>query len=428
MGLIRAFRGAVSTTLADQWKEYIYCDALSQEILVAKGRTKAGFFSSNRKRSENIISDGSKIAVNEGQAMLIVENGRVLDVCTEPGGFVFESGTEPSLFCEGSEGVRATFQTMAERFGYGGQPANDQRVYYVNLKEIMDNKVGIGDVPFRDSEFGFTIKLKGYGTYTFRIADPLLFFTNVCANVKDTFPKLAISEQLRTEVQQAMQPALGRVAMRGIPYDQITLYMKDIVTELNTELCGQWMKLRGMEMTSMSLASLRPDEESAKKINQFQESRVYTNAGMMGARLGTAQANAMETAAGNTAGAFSGYVGMGMAQQAGGMNPSELYRMGQMQQNAQGQQPQGMAQPSGQPPQSAAQNAQGQKPQEGWTCSACGTLNRGKFCMECGAKKPSGAPLYQCDKCGWQPEDPMHPPKFCPECGDRFDENDRIQQ
>lgn len=419
MGLIKAFRGAVSSTLADQWKEYIYCDSLNPEILAAKGHTKTGFFGSNKKKSSNVISDGSKIVVNEGQAMLIVENGRVVDVSTEPGGFIFQSGTEPSVFCEGFENIRSTFDTMIERFGYGGQAANDQRVYYVNLKEIMNNKVGVGEVPFRDSEFGFTIKLKGYGTYSFRIADPVAFFTNVCANVQETFPRLAIQEQLRTEMQQAMQPALGRVAQQGIPYDQITLHTKEIVEALNQELQESWYRLRGIELVSAAIASLRPDEESASKINQFQESRVYTNASMMGARLGTAQAEAMEKAAGNTAGAFAGYMGVGMAQSAGGMNAGDLYRMGQ-QQAAQSQM--GAGNP-------AVQNQTGagnQAAQQGWTCPACGTVNQGKFCMECGAKKPAGAFVYKCDKCGWVPQDPAHPPKFCPECGDRFDEGDIV--
>lgn len=413
MGLIKAFRGAVSSTLADQWKEYIYCDSLNSEILAAKGHTKAGIFSGNKKKSSNVISDGSKIVVNDGQAMLVVENGRIVDVSTEPGGFIFQTGTEPSVFCEGFENIRSAFDTMLERFGYGGQAANDQRVYYVNLKEIMNNKVGVGDVPFRDSEFGFTVKLKGYGTYSYRIADPVVFFANVCANVKETFPRLAIQEQMRTEMQQAIQPALGRVALQGVAYDQITLYTKEIVEALKQELAEQWMNLRGIELVSIAIASLRPDEESANKINQFQESRVYTNASMMGARLGSAQANAMEKAAGNPAGAFSGYMGMGMAQNAGGMNAGELYRMGQ-QQAAQGQGPQGQG------------VMPGQGPQQGWNCPSCGTLNQGKFCMECGAKKPAGALLYRCDKCGWTPEDPTHPPKFCPECGDRFDEGDVV--
>ena len=410
MGLIKAGAGALGTSLADEWKEFIYCDSLDQDILMRKGQARAGKRSSNTKRDENIISDGSKIAVNEGQAMLVVENGKVVDFCAEPGAYIYQTGAEPSVFDTGFSGIRETLAKIGGRFTYGGQPYNDQRVYFINVKEIFNNKIGFGDVPFRDSEFNFTIRLKGFGSYTFKITNPVLFYTNVCANAPGIYPKSQLLPQMRTEIQQAIQPALGNVALKGIAYDQITLHTKEVAELLNEEMGREWRDLRGIEIISFAMASIKPDEESADKINQFQEARFYTNPSLMGARIGTAQANAMEGAANNQAGAMAGFMGMGMASQAGA-NAATLMAMGQQSQETPAQ-PQAPVAPA------AAS--------EGWKCPSCGSVNQGKFCAECGAKKPAGASLFRCDKCGWQPPDPSRPPKFCPECGDRFTEDDQV--
>lgn len=435
MGLIKAGIGALGGTLADQWKEYIYCDSMSGDVLMEKGQVKIMDRSSNTRRNDNIITDGSKIAVNEGQFMMIVENGKVVDFSAEAGAFIYRTGTEPSMLDSGWKGLKESFKKVGKRFTFGGQPENDQRVYFVNIKEILDNKVGVGDVPFRDSEFGFTMMLKGYGTYSYRITDPIMFYTNVCANVKDRFMRQDIDGQLKTEVQHNLQPALGKIALKGIPYDQLPLYTKEIAAELNQELTAEWVERRGISVVSVALASITPDEESAKKIAQFQESRVYTNANMMGARLGTAQATAMEKAASNSAGAMTGFMGMGFAQQAGGMNGAALYQMGQNQQGpSQPEPPKGNGQEGWTCPACGKAGNKGKfcaecgakRPEEGWVCPKCGATNKGKFCGECGEKKPAGERLYQCDKCGWKPEDPAHPPKFCPECGDPFDEGDVV--
>ena len=384
MGLIRAFGGAARTTLADQWKEFIYCDAMSADVLMQKGQARIGEHSSNTKRSENIISDGSKVAINEGQCMLIVENGRIVDFCAEPGEYLYQMGTEPSMLDSGWHGLKESFKKVGKRFTFGGQPENDQRVYYINTKEIMGNKVGVGEVPFRDSEFGFTIMLKGYGTYSYRITDPIMFYANVCGNVQDTFRRSQIDEQLKTEVQHNLQPALGKIALKGIAYDQLPLYTNEIADQLNQELTEDWVQNRGISVVSVALASITPDAESAKKIAQFQESRVYTNTRMMGARLGGAQANAMENASKNEAGAMTGVMGLGMAQQAGGANVASFFE-------------------NSPEPAPAAAN--------GWSCPACGSKNTGNFCQNCGAKKPEGGETWTC-ACGTASQG-----KFCPNCG-----------
>ncbi len=384
MGLIKAFGGAARTTLADQWKEFIYCDAMSADVLMQKGQARIGEKSSNTKRSENIISDGSKVAVNEGQCMLIVENGRIVDFCAEPGEYLYQTGTEPSMLDSGWHGLKESFKKVGKRFTFGGQPENDQRVYYINTKEIMGNKVGVGEVPFRDSEFGFTIMLKGYGTYSYRITDPIMFYVNVCGNVQDTFRRSQIDEQLKTEVQHNLQPALGKIALKGIAYDQLPLYTNEIADQLNQELTEDWVQNRGISVVAVALASITPDAESAKKIAQFQESRVYTNTRMMGARLGGAQANAMENASKNDAGAMTGFMGLGMAQQAGGANVASFFE-------------------NSLEPAPAAAN--------GWSCPACGSKNTGNFCQNCGAKKPEGGETWTC-ACGTASQG-----KFCPNCG-----------
>lgn len=384
MGLIKAFGGAARTTLADQWKEFIYCDAMSADVLMQKGQARIGEKSSNTKRSENIVSDGSKVAVNEGQCMLIVENGRIVDFCAEPGEYLYQTGTEPSMLDSGWHGLKESFKKVGKRFTFGGQPENDQRVYYINTKEIMGNKVGVGEVPFRDSEFGFTIMLKGYGTYSYRITDPIMFYANVCGNVQDTFRRSQIDEQLKTEVQHNLQPALGKIALKGIAYDQLPLYTNEIADQLNQELTEDWVQNRGISVVAVALASITPDAESAKKIAQFQESRVYTNTRMMGARLGGAQANAMENASKNDAGAMTGFMGLGMAQQAGGANVASFFE-------------------NSLEPAPAAAN--------GWSCPACGSKNSGNFCQNCGAKKPEGGETWTC-ACGTASQG-----KFCPNCG-----------
>ncbi len=382
MGLIKAALDSINTTLADQWKEYIYCDAMDADILIKKGEVRITG-GSNTKRSDNIITNGSKIAVNEGQFMLIVENGKVVDFTSEPGAYTYNTGTEPSLFDSGFSGLADSFKKVGKRFTYGGQPENDQRVYFVNTKEIMNNKIGIGNVPFRDSEFNFTVKIMGYGTYSYKITDPLMFYANVCANVKDSFSKLTIEDQLKSEVQESLQPALGRIALKGIAYDQLPIFTKEIGDEVNKELTAEWNELRGISVVSVAFASITVDEESSKKINQFQESRVYTNPQMLGSRLGTSQANAMEAAASNSSGAMQGFLGMGMAMQQGGMNAAQLFEMN-------GNQAQTVSADS-------------------WKCE-CGAENTGKFCTECGKPKPVSN-IWRCE-CGTE-----NTGKFCTECG-----------
>lgn len=414
MGLIKAALGAARGTIADQWKEYFYCDAMESDVLVRKGQKRVSGLFGNRSGSDNIITEDSVIAVADGQCMMIVENGRVVDVCAEPGEYIYNGDSSPSIFCGSlGEGIRRTFDEMARRFTYGGEAGRDQRVYYFNTKEIMGNKYGTPvPVPFRvvDQSIGLDvdISIRCNGEYSYRIADPILFYTNVCGNVAGYYERFEMDAMLKTELLTALQPAFAKISELGIRYSALPAHTLELADALNDVLSRKWRELRGIVITSFGVNTVSASREDEEMIKQIQKSAVMRDPTMAAAALAGAQADAMRAAASNSAGAMAGFMGMNMAGATGGMNIQQLYSMGQKNTEDSMQQKAGM-----------------QNTAEGWRCS-CGTLNRGKFCMECGAKRPSGVPVYRCDKCGWQPENPEKPPKFCPECGDAFDESDRI--
>ena len=441
MGLIKALSGAVGGTLADQWKEFFYCDALSSDTLMIKGEKRVSGRSSNTKGNDNIISNGSGIAVADGQCMMIVEQGKIVEVCAEPGEYTYDKSTEPSIFTGPlGKGIIDTFKTIGKRFTYGGDTGKDQRVYYFNTKELIDNKFGTPNpIPFRvvDRNIGLDIdvSVRCSGVYSYKIADPLLFYTNVCGNVEKAYTRDTIDGQLKTECISALQPAFGRPSELGLRPNQIVAHNTDLENAMNSALSAKWGELRGLQVVSIALGSVTLPEEDAELIKKAQHAAILRDPSMGAATLVGAQAEAMKAAAANENGAMMGFMGLGMATQAGGMNAQNLYQMGQQ---ARQQQPQAPAAPASAPADawkcSCGATVTGKfctecgakKPEDGWTCPSCGaTGNKGKFCSECGTKKPEGAPLFRCDKCGWEPEDPAHPPKFCPECGDIFDDNDK---
>ena len=441
MGLIKAGIGALGGTLADQWKEFFYCEAMAKEVLVTKGQKRISGRSSNTKASDNIISNGSGVAVADGQCMLIVEQGKVVEVCAEPGEFTYDSSTEPSIFAGSlGESIKQTFKTIGKRFAYGGDTGKDQRVYYINTKELIDNKFGTPNpIPFRvvDNKIGLDIdvSVRCSGVYSYKIADPLLFYTNVCGNVESEYTRDELDGQLKTEFISALQPAFGKLSDLELRPNQIVTHNTELENAMNTALSAKWGELRGLKVVSIALGSVTLPDEDAELIKQAQRTAIMRDPTMAAATLVGAQADAMKTAAGNSAGAMTGFMGMGMAMNAGGgMNAQDLFAMGQQKQAQQPQAAAAVAPAAGAWTCKCGATATGRfcpecgspKPADadGWTC-ACGAVNKGKFCQNCGAKKPAGAPLYRCDKCGWQPEDPAHPPKFCPECGDPFDDSDR---
>ena len=444
MGLIKAGMGALGGTLADQWKEFFYCESMPKEVLVTKGQKRTTGRSSNTKGNDNIISNGSGIAVADGQCMIIVEQGKVVEVCAEPGEFTYDTSTESSIFSGNlGESIKETFKTVGKRFTYGGDTGKDQRIYYFNTKEILENRFGTANpVPFRvvDSKIGLDIdvSIRCSGVYSYKIVDPLLFYSNVCGNVEQEYSREELDSTLKTEFISALQPAFGRLSEMELRPNQIVTHNTDLENAMNTALSEKWGALRGLKVVSIALGSVTLPDEDAELIKQAQRTAIMRDPTMAAATLVGAQADAMKTAAGNEAGAMTGFMGMGMAMNAagGGMNAQNLFAMGQQQQAQQAAQtPQPTPAPQAAPAAGGWKCACGttvtgnfcpncgtKRPaeDEGWTCS-CGAVNKGKFCTNCGAKKPAGAPLYRCDKCGWEPEDPKNPPRFCPECGDIFD-------
>ena len=456
MGLIKAGIGALGGVLADQWKEFFYCEALDMDTLMVKGSKRVGGRSSNTKGSDNIISNGSGIAVADGQCMIIVEQGKVVEVCAEPGEYTYDTSTEPSIFAGSfGESLKNTFKAIGKRFTYGGDTGKDQRVYYFNTKEIMDNKFGtpspiIFEVTNRRIGMSRTVNVRCNGVYSYVISDPLLFYTKVAGNVEYAFTRDQIDNQLKTEFVSALQPAFGALAELELRPAQLPAKANELKKAMNEALQADWLD-RGISVEKIALNPITLNPEDMKKIQEMEDAATMgSNPFMMAGRMTAATANAMETAAANEGGAMNGFIGMNMAGGAmgGGFNAAQqFYAMGQQQQaipnpalvnNPASAMPVNQATPAAREKDSwqcsCGMVATGKfcpecgakRPEvSGWVC-ACGATNTGKFCSECGAKKPAGVPQYRCDKCGWQPEDPTKAPKFCPECGDPFDSGDLI--
>ena len=437
MGLIKAALGSVGSVLADQWKEYFYCDSMASNVLVTKGKKRTSSRNSNTKGSDNIISNGSVIAVNEGQCMMIVEQGKIVEFAAEAGEYTWNASSEPTIFQGGLEGLERSWETLKRRFAFGGDTAKDQRVYFFNLKELVGNKYGTpAPIPFRvvDNNIGLDmdVSIRCNGEYSYKITDPMLFYKNVCGNVSQDYTRDQLDSQLKSEFLTALQPAFARISAQGIRYSALPGHTMELAQAMNEVLSGKWGATRGLAIVAVGVNSVTASAEDEATIKELQKSAVFRNTNMAAAHMVQAQAEAMKTAAGNKNGAMMGFMGMNMAQSAGGFNAASLFQMGQ-------QQP---AAPAPAAPAAPAAGANtwkcscgavntgkfcvecgASKPADGWVCS-CGAVNKGKFCSECGAKKPASEPLYRCDKCGWEPEDPKHPPKFCPECGDKFDDED----
>ncbi len=417
MGLISAALSSASGVLSDQWKEYFYCDALPNNVLAVKAAKRSN--TRGNKGSDNVISNGSVIAVADGQCMVIVDQGKVVDLCAEPGEYVYDMSSEPSLFCGSlASNIKEVFKNIGKRFTFGGEIPKEQRVYYFNTRELTGNKYGTpSPVPFRvvDRNIGLDvdISIRCFGEYSIRLTNPILFYTNVCGNVASQYTTDQLDGQMKTELLTALQPAFAQLSEAGIRYSALPGHTLELADALNDVLSNKWRDLRGIEIVSFGVSSVKASEEDEAMIKELQRNAAFRDPTMAAAHLVGAQAAAMQDAAKNANGAAMGFMGMDMAQQAGGFNAQSLYQMGQQQAV---QQPVQQAAPAAKPASGGAN----------WFCPECGTPNKGKFCTECGTKKPAGVPQYRCDKCGWEPSDPTKPPKFCPECGDPFGDEDIV--
>ena len=423
MGLISTALGSVGSTLKDQYKEYFYCDSLSEKVLVTKGQPRNG------KGSDNIISNGSVVAVADGQAMMIVDQGKIAEFCAEPGEFVYDESTEPSIFSGPlGEGILNTFKTMGRRFTFGADTGKDQRVYYVNTKEIIGNKYGTqSPVPFRvvdeRARIDIDISIRCNGEYSYRICDPMLFYTNVCGNVTGDYTRDKIDSMLKTELLTALQPAFAKISLNGVRYSQLPAHTMELSDALNEILSEKWQQIRGLEIVSFGINTVSADPEDEKMLKDMQRNAAYTDSTYANAALVGAKASAMQAAASNTNGAVMGFMGMNAAMGADQSTNAFLAQQGSAPAAAVAQ---NVAPAAGSWTCSCGQTNTGKfcsacgnpkpAPAGAWTCS-CGTQNNGKFCSNCG--KPAPAAEVVCTKCGFKP-DPASVPKFCPECGTPF--------
>ncbi len=402
MGLIRAALGAAGGVIADQWKEYFYCEAIPADILALKGSKKVSGRSSNVNGEDNIISNGSVIAIADGQCMIIVEQGKVVDFCAEPGEFTYDQSTEPSLLDGGRLGdnIVAVFKNIGKRFTFGGEAPKDQRIYYFNTKEIIGNKYGTpSPVPFRvvDERAGLDIdiSIRCFGEYSFRLTNPLLFYTNVCGNVTKAYSRGELEGQMKTELLTALQPAFAKISEMGIRYSALPGHADDLANVLNEVLSAKWRDLRGIEIVSCGVSSVKASEEDEKMIKEMQRNAGFKDPTLAAAYMVGSTGAAMQAAANNQAGAMNGFVGMGMAQNMGGINAQNLFAMGQQQAAAQ-------QAPMQQPPVQQAPAG------DSWKCS-CGSVVTGKFCPECGRKRPEQNWTCSCGS--------VNSGKFCSNCG-----------
>ena len=416
MGLLKAAIGSFSGTFADQWKEYFTCDSLSEDILAVKGVKHGGRRSSNTKGSENVISNGSGIVVADGQCMMIVDGGKVVEFAAEPGEYTFDSSLEPSVFYGGfGKGLLETFKTMGRRFTYGGDEARDQRVYYFNTKELLGNKFGTANpVPFRlmDRRIDLDVDLsvRCAGTYSYRISDPIKFYSSISGNFDGEYRRSALDPQLKSEFISALQPAFGELSRLGLRPNEIVAHTEELERALNKALSQEWGSLRGLEVVSVAIATLTIPEEDQALIKEAQMSVVYSDASRAAGLYVKSQSEAMKSAASNPNGAFAGFMGMGMA--GGNADPSSLFRMAEEKKK---EKKDVWVCSCGKENTGKFCTECGSKKAESWVCS-CGAVNTGKFCSECGKKRSEGV---KCPTCGWTAPEGSSP-KFCPECGSRL--------
>ena len=464
LAIFDTLKNTVSSQLGDQWREYFYCDSLEENVLMVKGKKRTTQKTSNKNGMDNIITNGSVIAVNEGQCMIIVDQGQIVEFCAQAGEFVYDTSKEASLLYGNlGENVKSSINTYLRRIQFGGDTGRDTRIYYFNLKEIYDNPFGTpSPIPFRvvDTRIGLDLDttVRCHGVYTFKIVDPILFYKNVAGNQTDRYTKDLLIGHLKQAVAASLAPALAEVSAQGIRYNEVSKYPKEIGEALNKQLTEEWVQKRGIAIVDVALQPPKLSDEDEALIKELQKTAVYTNPAMAAAFEIQSKGEAWKIGAANSGGAVHGFAGLGMMGGMPGSSGSafEVLQNTQLQnQNplmaqavpVQNMAVGGVAQAAPQQATPAPQaapvagwtctcgttgntgkfcmecGAKRVEPAVGWTCS-CGAVNTGKFCVECGTKKPADAPLYKCDKCGWEPEDPKNPPKFCPECGDPFDDGD----
>ena len=381
-GALGAASGAFNTTTSSMWVDYFESGDMSNGVIMKRGVRITGPKSQNKNNDTNIITSGSGIDVQENQCMILVENGAIVDFCAEPGRYTFDASTAPSFMSGNNKGLAALAQSFGQQFLAGGQRTNTQRVYYINLGEIQGFKWGSGNITFdhweRDLQgnpcWHIATTLMGNGVYSIQVTDPAKFFSvlgaaKAGADGNGLVTRQDIEPQIKTEAIAAIRQAVGGLSKLKIGYTDIAGYEMQLTKDVDKLLDDDWQEARGISMFKIAIGMMDADEKSQQKILKYQEARGYADPTMLGTYIGMGQTDALNTAAGNTAGAVTGFAGYGMVGgvAGGGLNVANL-----MQQGAQQQQYQ------------AAQQ-QVNPAQDSWKCS-CGSVNTGNFCPNCGNK------------------------------------------
>ena len=374
MGLIKALTNSAGSVVGDQFKEFVTCPTVDNNVLMVRGVVSHGEGNSNP--TEGVITNGSKIAVPQGWAMMLVDNGAVKEFTSEPGEFIYDSGTEPTIFHGGlGKGILDSIKTLGSRITYGGQAARDQRVYYVNLLNVTGNKFGSAQPKkITDEKYGM-IEVTFFGEYAYKVDDPVALVGNILgANAKDQvrFDEV-VGSQFKNEFVEQISKAIAEVMrLKKVSFGDMQMYGSDISDKMNEILSPTWKAKYGIIVTDVAMGDINVTDESMARINKIDDATIFSDAKLQSGLMATASAEALTTAAGNANGAMMGFAGMNLATNAG------AGLMGAANQNVQAQ-----AAPAA-PQAGVVAAAGGAVPN---FCPNCGTPTNGaNFCGNCGTK------------------------------------------
>lgn len=394
MGLIKAIKETIGGSLGDQWLEVIEPEDMGTQTVMTGGvRTGKG---ANKKKDQDVISNGSVIHVYEGQFMMLLDGGKIVDYSAEPGYFTVDNSSMPSMF---SGSLEEALASSFDRFRYGGASPVAQKVLYINLQEIKGIRFGTrSPINYFDRFYNAELFLRAHGTYSVRITDPIRFYGEVLPKNQDQVEIGEINEQFLFEFLDALQAAINRMSADGVSISYVPSKSRELSRYMADTLDEDWKKQRGMEIQSVAIASVSYDEESQKLIHMRNQGAMLGDPSIREGYMQGAVARGLEAAGKNGAGSAMGFMGMGMGMQAAGDVLSSASRTNRQQMQEEGLKT-GPAAPRG----------NGAGGGAAWTC-ACGQENTGKFCSECGKPRPQ-TDVWVCS-CGQE-----NTGKFCSECG-----------
>lgn len=315
MGLIKAFTSSVSSGLGDQFKEFIVCPELDSHVLIQRGMVEHG--KGNRKPSEGIITNGSTIVVPVGMSMLLVDNGEIVEFTAESGTYQYDSSSEPTIFEGGVfKGIKNTIKAIGKRITYGGQPAHDQRVYYINTKVITGNKFGSPQPKkMTDEKYGM-LEVTFFGEYAFQVVDPAkLIATVIGSNAQDTVTyDEVVGSQLKAKFIEKITQAISVVMRKHkVSFGDMGMYSSDISDEMNRCLDESWKDQYGLVITDVAVADINLTEDSMKRVNRIDDAKIFSNKNLQSGLMAEAVSESMKNAASNPNGAMVGFAGFNMA-------------------------------------------------------------------------------------------------------------------